>query len=292
MDKTTQMGEDKNERLHQIALSLFRNNDNESALKCWKRIIKDDPDFPDIDRWIESARKRIHQSFADPEESNRRRMFRSQMTLAEHYGYKLSNKTRFQIRSIDAMPMKRIRHRHIAYLLMIGFFIFLWGSARNFRTFLLVHNHESGDLLCYKGTFFPYGWELEDELTVGLTEGWENDLGNPSLTRALFEGIKIHGIKALDNKIIEIYKALGSSALATHTIEKQELAIYYFSRIEKARYGNQVSADLASAYFNLAGLHSELQDKTNALKYLSTAKKYKPTYPGLKNLHTEILQLP
>ncbi|MBN1354946.1 hypothetical protein JXA40_01615 [bacterium] len=288
MDEHLKLVSEKNERLHQIALSLFRNGDSETAIRCWNKIRSVDPAFPEINRWLRSARLKAESSSTGVPPGNERWVFKTQLDLAEHYGHKLPNKTRFTFRSGGTLPVKRIRHRHIAYALLVGMALFFWISARNMRSYLLIQQPESGDISCYRGTFFPYGWEKIDTLKIGLSENWEQDLDDARLANSLIHGYKIRGADELDSTIIHLYKSLGKKALTIKTIEQQELAIYYFSRIEKAAYRNLVLNDLATAYVNLARLHYERGNRSQALKHVATARRYIPDFPGAEQLLSRI----
>ncbi len=289
MPETELEANEKYQRLHKLALSLYNSNQYASALDIWQRIQRENPDFPDIPGWIAEATKKKKR--LDAEAKNRqpgRQVYRDQLTLARNSGSSISHSARFQPKPVRLMP-RRIRHRHVAYALIVLLMTVFWASLYNLREFLLVLNPETGEVTCYKGTFFPYGWVKENTLDIGLEPGWEDNLDDPEWSNDLLNGVRLHGTKKLDAYILKIYRTLGRKALQIKTIEKQEEAIYYFNRIEQADYRENIAWDMATAYFNLAKLTFEhTGNRKMTLRYLATARKYVPTYPNINTFEKKI----
>ena len=289
-----QTPEQKHERLHLLAVSLFKSKDYRSALECWSRIKKENPEFPGLSKWILKAsqetiseantKSQVHQ-----DNRNRQKTFKTRMETAERYGNKLPHKMRFHPIRIRALPKRRIRHRHIAFIMLLIVFLVLALSILNKSRYLLLLNPENGHLVCMQGTFFPYGWEKNTHFLIGLRKGWEEDIDNPVLKKTLIRGIKIYSQNQLDAKIISLFTILGERSLEKMTIQNQMEAIYYFKRIENAGFLDKVRWQIATAFYNLAKLYIEKEnDFRSAMEYTEKARDYSPTYPGIDDLQSKI----
>lgn len=284
--------ESKHRRLHQIALSLHREGDNNSALRCWKKIRLENPDYPGIDKWIAVAAS----AFLDEKKSNNKHVspsvYRKQKEIMDSYSARRSTSFRFRPKPAQNGRPRVLRHRHIAYLFIVFMLLFVILSLKNKRSCLLILQPDTGILTCYQGTFFPYGWEKGDEISVGLQPGWESDLEDEDTRIGLLTGIKLKGGVEFDNLLIDLYQKLGHHALKQHTIQRQREAIYYFKKIEEANFHEVIRWELGTAYYNLASLYLEVnRDPVTALELLQQVRKYIPSYPGASELYDKISRL-
>jgi len=290
MGNSEQVSTDKKfELLHQIALTLFQDGDTISALRCWKKIKVESPEFPNIDRWIETAISKDQQNKSSNSAQVDRSVFRKQLEIAEKRGNPVPSQSRFHPYRRDGFKIPRIRHRYIALLLLLGGITCFTLSIKNKQTYKLVLTPNTGKVTCYQGTFFIYGWEKADNLSIGLQQGWEEDLEDLKLKNSLLSGITLFGETELDETLIKFYKMLGQKALQRNSIENQMEAIYYFSQIVKAGYRDKIAWDMATAYYNLADIHFQnLKDYTSARKFLASAREYVNNYPGINNLQKKL----
>ena len=283
---------EKYHRLHKLAMSLYENGQFKPALNCWLKIQIEAPQYPNLNYWINQTRKKMEDT---SEDVNSRKALRSaykmQLEIAERYGHRIAAKHRFRVKPHPPKVsiLRRIKHRYIALVLIIFGLLVTWASVRNMRHFLIVLEPRSGKLMVYQGMFFPYGWDQLDSLNIGLIPGWEEELESNDLKVKLRSGMRIHGSSNLDSTILDLYRRLGHNALKKQSVEKQQEAIYYFSRIEKANFSQKVAWDMASAYFNLASLHlKKNRDPQSAQKFLSNVTRYVPNYPGIDTLKSQI----
>ena len=289
----TNCGTEKNQRLLELALSLDRNGQHKKSLEMLLQIKLDEPNFSKLDYWITTVKNNVVEEARSRRTSNNiRKAYRQQFDIAHEYGHQVPSKWRFKPKFREFSGTYRIRNRHVAYALIVFLLFVAWASVRNMRKFMLVVTPMTGELTCFKGTFFPYGWEKADQITVGLQPGWEDELENPKLAKQLQNGQIIIGTKKLDAAILNLYKTLGTNALKTKTIENQRIAIYYFKRIEHAQLRKEIAQEMAEAYYNLANLtYREVKDANAARQYLYTAQSYFPNYPGIDEF-LKIIQPP
>ncbi len=292
MGNTTDLNS-KHLRLHQIALSLHRDGDNNSALRCWKKIRTENPGYPGIDKWIAAASSAFFEEEKTRNTPVSPSVFKTQKDIMDQHSSRRSTSFRFRPKPVQSGRTRIIRHRHVAYIFLVFMLLFVILSLQNKRSCLLVLQPETGVLYCYQGTFFPYGWEKSDEISVGLQPGWESDLEDEKTQFSLLKGIKLKGGNEFDELLIDLYQKLGQHALKQRTIEHQREAIYYFKKIEEANFHEIIRWDLGTAYFNLASLYLEVRrDPDTALEHLQQVKKYIPTYPGTAELLKKITRLP
>jgi len=242
-------GTDKYERLHQLALSLQSSGNHESALRCWNKIKSENPGFPEINNLVSIASEATLNDGAG-NKSISPSVYRTQKRIIDHFNQRKS--TSFQFHPIrDHKPRRRIlRHRHIAFLLLIGFCLFLVSSLRNKRAYLLVLEPDTGIVQCYQGTFFPYGWQRPEDINIGLEPGWETSVSDENLRRDLVSGMRLEGAEEFDETLIKLFQHLGQNALKKHDIDSQRKAIYYFKQIEKADFTELIAWDIATAWQN------------------------------------------
>ncbi len=279
----------KFDRLHQLALTLYRNGQRETALHYWMKIKDEFPEFPDIDEWIDAASRPIHNPKSTPPPSPDPSVFRQQKEMinrakrGDRIGHTFTPKPGLEL------PRQYFRHRHIGLIFLIGFFVYLLASFNNNRSVLFKLYPETGRVTYSQGSFFPYGWEKGTELSIGLEPGWEQDLDDPELTNTLIHGLRIKNSGDFDQLLITLYQKLGRKALHVQSIEKQQQAIYYFKKIEKAKYLDLVKDELSQGFLNLATLYWEQnQDIRSAAQYLQIARYYAPSNPGIDHLQEKL----
>ncbi|HPQ39113.1 MAG TPA: tetratricopeptide repeat protein [bacterium] len=266
-------------RMHQLALTMYRSGDYSAALKIWRRLKEQKPDFPDIDAWIQRAAKPPYPATTQKPQTDPT-VFRTQRELMSRYG-NIARRRSFHPRNTPGPLYRRFRDRNLVYTFLILFVFFLLLSIRNNRTYAIRLNPESQVLDCYQGNFFPLGMQKTSEIKVGIDSDWAVRFKNRELIRKLENGIRVHSLDSFDQTVIDIYMALGDDMLKQMTIRSQQSAIYYYKRIESAQYRHRVAMKLAEAFVNLATMALNDGQYQEAREYYETARSYDPSHPDL-----------
>jgi len=274
--------EQKFERLHQLALAMYRNKDFSAALKIWRRLKERNPDFPDIDKWIDYASRAIQPETRSKPKTDPS-VFRTQRELMSEYGTS-ARKRQFRPKP-SSVPMKRrLRHRNVVYISLIFLLLYTLLSFRNNRTYMVKLNVVSYNLDCFQGLFFPVGWERTMELEIGIDSNWTDIFTDQKLIKKLSKGITVHSLKSFDDLIIEVFMDLGNEALRKMTVRSQQSAIFYFKKVESAHFKDLVSTKIALAFIHLSNMSADSGDFDEAGEYYREARKYDHTHPDLFKL--------
>ncbi|MBN1296179.1 tetratricopeptide repeat protein [bacterium] len=301
-------------RMHQLALTMYRNGDIGAAFKIWQRLKEQCPDFPEIDKWLQrvsnpvvrangpenrtqqpvgpagssESRTDPSESRTDPSESRTDpSVFRMQRDLMGWYGASPRKHT-FRPRSSGLPMIRRFRDRNVVYTFLILSVLVLFLSVRNNRSYMLRLNPDTHGVDCYQGNFFPLGWQKTAEIDVGIHPDWHMRFKDRHLIRTLQSGIRVRSLTALDGLVIDLYMTLGDEMLQQMTVLSQQSAIFYYKRIENARYRDRVAAKIAHAFANLARMYLHDGDYNEARRCLASAQSYDPANPDVLALVQEI----
>lgn len=278
--------ENKFERMHQLALTMYRSGDSGAALKIWRRIQEKSPDFPDIGKWIQRAARPPYPP-STPKQQTDPTVFRTQRELMSNYGH-TARRRQFRPKiGVDGMN-PRFRHRNIVYLMLVLGVLCIFLSIRNNRSYHVVLNPVTSRLDCYQGLFFPFGNQLTNELEVGIDRDWTDIFQENADLERLRRGITVHSTKSFDQLMIEVYMNLGNEALKQVQNRSQQSAIYYFKRIEAASFREMVKTKIAEAFLNLAELSITSGDMENATLYYQSARGYDHSHPRLFDVQERI----
>ncbi|MBN1878497.1 hypothetical protein JW823_00120 [bacterium] len=269
----------KNQRLHEMALAMYRTGDLHAAQKIWRRLQEQDPGFPDIDKWLEKVNQALKRSIPNRQQPDPS-VFRTQRELMANHGQGPRRRV-FHPQKSHIQLEKGIRHRHIVAIFMIIILLILLLSIRNNRSFLIQLNPKTNALVCYQGNFFPVGWQKTLDIDVGIEPDWINYVDDQAIIKDLQKGIIVHSLKKFDERIIDVFMTLGDESLLQMTERGQQSAIYYFKRISSARYETLVREKIAKAFLNLFQITMISRDYEAAARYLDSSKKYVPSNPEL-----------
>ncbi|MCD4653347.1 tetratricopeptide repeat protein [bacterium] len=272
----------KFERMHQLALTMYRSKDLSAALKIWRRIKEKKPDFPDIDKWISHASKPPYPPTATKPQTDPT-VFRTQRELISQFGNS-SRRRPFRPKSLSTPMKPRLRHRNFVYVFLVLLLLYTVVSFRNNRAYMVQLIPNTTHLTCYQGVFFPLGWQKTMELEIGIENNWTQMFTDKKLINRLKHGISVHSLKEFDKLVIDVYMALGDESVKQMTIRSQQSAIYYFKKIESSDFRSLVSTKIAMAFINLADMKADDGDLDDAREYYQTARKYDHTHPALFEL--------
>lgn len=273
-------------RMHTMALGLYRGGDHHSALKIWRRIQETKSDFPEIEKWIDNANRMLQAQIPQknvPSPS----VFREQRDIMAHHGQGPRRRV-FHPKTSHVRLKNSVRHRHVFYVFLILVFSIVLLSVRNNRSYLIMLNPVTHKLDCFQGNFFPVGWQRTLELEVGIESDWVKYVGDQDIISRLKKGIKTRSAKRFDEILIEVFMTLGDESLVQMTERGQQSAVYYYRRISEARYSEQVSQKIVRAFINLVRIKITEKDYENARKYLKLAHEHGIPDAGLMDLHREI----
>ena len=282
----TPVNSQKNERMHQLALSMYRTGELSAALKIWKRLKENDPNFPDIDRWINQASKPPYPASRTKPETDPT-VFRTQRDLMSQYG-NTPRMRAFVPKTGYSTAIKRFRHRNIVFAFLIAMLFGTFLSVRNNRSYMIQLNPVSKQLDCYQGMFFPFGWQKVRELEIGIDSNWTTLFKEKKLINRLKRGVRVNTVQKFDELIIEVFMGLGDQALMQMTIRSQQSAIYYFKQIEAAHFRGKVNKKIAQAFINLTRMKIEDGDQVDARFYFQEARSYDSSNPELNILGTRL----
>ncbi len=274
---------DKLEKMHMKAMSFYNSGNYDAALKVWQNIKNIDPGFKSIDRYIVVSTQKLKSSESAPRSST----FRMQRDLMAKNGAG-PRKRVFHPGVIHSDEHTRLRHRHIALLVVIFAISMLYLSVRNNRTYMIVLNTQTHNLDCFQGSFFPYGWQKFMELEIGIEHDWVSYVENRDVIRKLERGVAVRSRDAFDEQIIELFITLGDEAARQMTERAQQSAIYYYNRVYDASYQDRVVNKIIDSFVNLARIKIQAEDYRLAERYLQNAGRFKKQTPELLMVQKEL----
>ena len=269
----------KLERMHEMALAMYRTGEYHAALKIWRRLQDQKSDFPDIDKWLDRVTQAIQAEIRgkpSPDPS----VFRTQREIMVNNGQG-PRRHIFHPRKSHVQLNKGIRHRHIVSIFLIILLAILLLSIRNNRSYMLILNPISKKLDCYQGNFFPLGWQKTLELSIGIENDWILDVKNQEIIRELYKGIVVHSVDRFNEQIVEIFMTLGDESLRQMNERSQQSAIYYYKRISSAQFEERVMDKIVRAFINLAFIEIAAKDYESAQNYLDSAREYNQNDPDI-----------